>query len=53
MLQKNGEANSEARHQSPVLYSHHSGRYNEARYQFVPFIQETFGILGDKGGGTL
>lgn len=30
--------------------SHHSGRYNEARYQFVPFIQETFGRLGDKGG---
>jgi hypothetical protein len=28
--------------------SHHSGRYNEDRYQFVPFIQETYGRLGQK-----
>eukprot|EP00953_Heterococcus_sp_UTEX-ZZ885_P001066 1086-Heterococcus_DN1.PRE.2 len=28
--------------------SHHSGRYNKDRYQFVPFIQETYGRLGQK-----
>jgi hypothetical protein len=28
--------------------SHHSGRYNEDRYQFVPLIQETYGRLGQK-----
>jgi hypothetical protein len=28
--------------------AHHRGRYNEARYQFVPFVQETHGRLGVK-----